>query len=265
MTARKEAVEFNEMIQAGTLSQHSSMKLICQPRTPKSAAERRSRSSRTRSSAAVDEPARLVQADANRPQGLRPSRAAWASPKSELCAAQVPYSCQPAYIVTQASNSPRPNLSNNANGSRKANDLRPGRPQQQPRPLTQQRTVSTPHLAQRNQALASLIKGGESAPQRIRNQANFKANGAGISIKGMSSNYTVIAQNFAPGTTAADIEAVLVPDETNAGLVRCRLVASNPTVIAEVVMTNREVAEDIIATYNNKKVRLMPLTPGILR
>jgi hypothetical protein len=145
---------------------------------------------------------------------------------------------------------------NNAIGNRRANDLRPGRPQLAARGgLNQKRAVSTPHIAQRNQALASIASGGEHAPQHIRNQVNVKANGAGISIRGMSStNYTVIAQNFALGTTAADIEAVLIPDETEAGLVRCRLIASNPTVIAEVVLANKEVADNIIATYNNKKV-----------
>jgi hypothetical protein len=73
-----------------------------------------------------------------------------------------------------------------------------------------------------------------------------------------TTNYTVIAQNFALGTTAADIEAVLVPDETDAGLIRCRVIASNPTVIAEVVMTNKDVADEIIAMYNNKMVSLVP-------
>jgi hypothetical protein len=161
--------------------------------------------------------------------------------------------------IVQASNSPRPNQSNGTNGNRRANELRPGRPQQPARGLNQQRTVSTPHLAQRNKALASIASGGSNASEQLRNQVNLKTNGAGISIKGVSTtNYTVIAQNFALGTTAADIEAVLVPDDTDAGLIRCRIIASNPTVIAEVVMTNKEVADEIIATYNNKMV-----SPGV--
>jgi hypothetical protein len=78
----------------------------------------------------------------------------------------------------------------------------------------------------------------------------------GINIRGMGEapTFTVIAQNFAPGTTAADIEAVLAPDPVEAGLVKCRLLASNPTVIAELVFSKRQTAETIIATFNNKKV-----------
>lgn len=79
----------------------------------------------------------------------------------------------------------------------------------------------------------------------------------GINIRGMGeapATFTVIAQNFAPGTTAADIEAVLTPEPAEAGLIRCRLVASNPTVIAELVLSKRTTADTIIATFNNKKV-----------
>lgn len=80
---------------------------------------------------------------------------------------------------------------------------------------------------------------------------------SGINIRGMGevpANYTVIAQNFAPGTTAADIEAVLAPEPIEDGLVRCRLVASNPTVIAELVFSKLDTANTIIAMFNNKKV-----------
>jgi hypothetical protein len=105
-----------------------------------------------------------------------------------------------------------------------------------------------------------VLNGGGVAPLNLRNQVNVTqtpANGAGISIRGMSevaSTFTVIAQNFAPGTTAADIEAVLSPEPADAGLVRCRLVASNPTVIAELVFSKRDTADTIITTFNNKKV-----------
>lgn len=126
--------------------------------------------------------------------------------------------------------------------------------------MAQQRSVSTPHLSQRNSALSSIVNGNGNAPHNLRNQVNViprQNNGGGLSIRGMAANntFTVVAQNFALGTTAADIQEALCPDEFEAGLVRCRLVASNPTVIAEVVLTNEDKAHEIIETYNNRKVR----------
>jgi hypothetical protein len=117
--------------------------------------------------------------------------------------------------------------------------------------------------------LANAISGGGNAPHNLRNQVSAEPSAftvlaaggrmQGINIRGMgetSPTYTVIAQNFAPGTTAADIEAVLAPEPVDAGLIRCRLVASNPTVIAELVFSKLETADTIILTFNNKKVCL---------
>ncbi|KAI4643602.1 hypothetical protein J4E93_006613 [Alternaria ventricosa] len=75
----------------------------------------------------------------------------------------------------------------------------------------------------------------------------------GISIRGAATGgpCTVIASNFAPGTTAADIEAVMTPigGETLA----CRLLSSSPTVMVELQFVSREGAENVIATFNNQK------------
>lgn len=76
-----------------------------------------------------------------------------------------------------------------------------------------------------------------------------------------ASTFSVIAQNFAPGTTAADIESVLAPEPGDAGLIRCRLIASNPTVIAELVFSKKDTADAIITTFNNKKVGLIAVLP----
>lgn len=77
---------------------------------------------------------------------------------------------------------------------------------------------------------------------------------SGFSIKGVANGgpYTVIASNFATGTTAADIEAVMgkIGGET----LSCRVVVSNPTVMAELVFPTKEGADNVIATFNNKKV-----------
>jgi hypothetical protein len=63
----------------------------------------------------------------------------------------------------------------------------------------------------------------------------------------------VIAQNFAPGTTANDIEMVMAP-LGDQGLTSCRLIASQPTVIAELVFASRDTALAIVEKFNNMKV-----------
>jgi hypothetical protein len=80
----------------------------------------------------------------------------------------------------------------------------------------------------------------------------------GFSIKGVANGgpVTVIASNFASGTTANDIEAVMSPIAQNADseVVSCRLISSTPTVMVELVVDKREGAQTIIDMFNNKKV-----------
>lgn len=81
------------------------------------------------------------------------------------------------------------------------------------------------------------------------------ANGgaAGVSIRGAAAGpHVVVASNFAPGTTAADIESVML--DVGGQMTECRLVASAPTVIAEMTFVEKSGAETVINTFNNKKV-----------
>jgi len=74
-------------------------------------------------------------------------------------------------------------------------------------------------------------------------------------IKGAAAGpYVVVAQNFAPGTTAADIESVML--SVGGAMSACRLAASSPTVIAEMSFLEKTGAEKVIETFNGKKVRL---------
>lgn len=74
----------------------------------------------------------------------------------------------------------------------------------------------------------------------------------GMSIRGLAGPYAVMAQNFAPGTTAADIESAVTPV---GGIVSsCRLLKTQPIVIAEIVFESREGAENVISTFNNQTV-----------
>jgi hypothetical protein len=76
-----------------------------------------------------------------------------------------------------------------------------------------------------------------------------------INIRGAASTgpHIVIAQNFAPGTTAADIESVM--QDVGGDMTDCRLIASNPTVIAEMHFVDKSAADNVVKTFNNKKVR----------
>ncbi|KAL6169827.1 hypothetical protein ACJQWK_04820 [Exserohilum turcicum] len=75
----------------------------------------------------------------------------------------------------------------------------------------------------------------------------------GFSIRGVANGgpCTVIASNFAPGTTAADIEAVMSP--IGGETLGCKLLSASPTVMVELQFTSREGAENVIATFNNQK------------
>jgi hypothetical protein len=112
------------------------------------------------------------------------------------------------------------------------------------------RTASTSHLERNGRTydkFASVLNNRSSDPP-ARNDA------PGFNIRGVANAgpFTVIASNFAPGTTAADIEAVMIP---HAGeTLGCRLLTATPTVVVELQVVTREGAENVIATFNGQKV-----------
>ncbi|RWA06016.1 hypothetical protein EKO27_g9095 [Xylaria grammica] len=74
--------------------------------------------------------------------------------------------------------------------------------------------------------------------------------GRGFTIKGLAGPFAVLAQNFAPGTTAADIESALTPV---GGLISsCRLVKTHPIVIAEIVFESKEGADRVIERFDQQ-------------
>jgi len=85
---------------------------------------------------------------------------------------------------------------------------------------------------------------------------NVSINGAseGFSIRGLAGPYVVMGSNFAPGTTAADIESAMVP--TVGEMQSCKIMTATPTVIAEMVFADKGSADNVISTFNNKKVKL---------
>lgn len=84
-------------------------------------------------------------------------------------------------------------------------------------------------------------------------ETNVETAGEEISIRGVASGpYLVIGSNFAPGTTAADIQSAMVPSGSE--MQSCKVTSDYPTVTAEMVFAERATADSVIATFNNKKV-----------
>ncbi|KAI9886903.1 MAG: hypothetical protein M1823_001272 [Watsoniomyces obsoletus] len=73
----------------------------------------------------------------------------------------------------------------------------------------------------------------------------------GLSIRGTAGPFAVMASNFAPGTTASDIEAAMSP--VGGEILSCRLISTNPAVMAEVLFAEKRGAEEVIATFNNQR------------
>ncbi|KAI1393397.1 uncharacterized protein F4822DRAFT_384511 [Hypoxylon trugodes] len=106
----------------------------------------------------------------------------------------------------------------------------------------------------RTARLANAFERTTSSPASARQlnvrQPPTQPSGQGMTIRGLAGPFAVMAQNFAPGTTAADIESAMTPV---GGLVSsCRLVKTHPLVIAEIVFESKEGADRVIQTFNNQ-------------
>jgi hypothetical protein len=91
-----------------------------------------------------------------------------------------------------------------------------------------------------------------SQPSVNKPLAFFAADDVEISIRGAAGPYCVVASNFAPGTTAADIESVMAP--VGGEMAACKLVSAMPTVIAEMLFLDKVGADNVINMFNGKKV-----------
>jgi hypothetical protein len=80
-------------------------------------------------------------------------------------------------------------------------------------------------------------------------------NPVGITIRGAGSgSFVVIGSNFAPGTTAADIQSAIEP--LSGQILSCWIVSQHPTVTAEITFADKWSAENAIANFHNQKVIL---------
>lgn len=121
-----------------------------------------------------------------------------------------------------------------------------------PRPKGNPRNVRQNRTSQLANAYERTTSAGTARQQMNVRPPPTQPSGPGITIRGLAGPFAVMAQNFAPGTTAADIESAMTPV---GGLVsECRLVKTHPIVIAEIVFESKEGADRVIQTFNNQTV-----------
>ncbi|KAI0383147.1 hypothetical protein F5Y04DRAFT_251934 [Hypomontagnella monticulosa] len=119
-----------------------------------------------------------------------------------------------------------------------------------PKPRGNLRNVRQNRTSQLANAYERTTSTGTARQQMNVRPAPTQPSGQGITIRGLAGPFAVMAQNFAPGTTAADIESAMTPV---GGLVsECRLVKTHPIVIAEIVFESKEGADRVIQTFNNQ-------------
>ena len=117
--------------------------------------------------------------------------------------------------------------------------------------------ASPPRSRPRSPSRAERAARDDRIYETIPSDATFRASSNGLSIRGSAGPFTVVASNFAPGTTAEDIEVAL--ESTGGEIASCGLISTYPTVDAEIVFYSKRGAEDVVAAFNNQRVRLLIL------
>ena len=117
------------------------------------------------------------------------------------------------------------------------------------------RTLSSTKTRERDRSSDNRLLELATANGRSKSTPNEQAaesSSGGMTIRGLAGPYVVMASNFAPGTTSADIESAMVP--IGGEMQSCRIMSSSPTVIAEMVFLDKKGADAVIETFNNQKV-----------
>ncbi|KXH41347.1 hypothetical protein CNYM01_12739 [Colletotrichum nymphaeae SA-01] len=101
---------------------------------------------------------------------------------------------------------------------------------------------------------AAMERSGAMADVQMTSVANVVSTGPaikqGLSIRGLAGPFAVMAQNFAPGTTAADIESAMTP--VGGEMLDCRIIKTTPLILAEMVFATKEGGDAVISTFNNQ-------------
>lgn len=106
--------------------------------------------------------------------------------------------------------------------------------------------------ALRNAKLAAAVDKMDTDQVNVVTPVSRTTSGMGLTIRGLAGPFAILGQNFAPGTTAADIESAMTP--VGGEMTSCKIVKTKPFLIVEMVFVSREGGERVIETFNNKTV-----------
>lgn len=104
----------------------------------------------------------------------------------------------------------------------------------------------------KTEQLYASVNGSASARNSQFNVVGTAKSSRGLTIKGLAGPYIVMAKNFAPGTSAEDIESAMTP--VGGVTLSCRIVHERPTLMAEIIFESKEGADNVVATFNNQNV-----------
>jgi hypothetical protein len=122
--------------------------------------------------------------------------------------------------------------------------------------LMSRTTAPGPRAAKRKQKPAAGLDRMDLDSDAVKRQANvIKPPAMGLTIRGLAGPFPVMAQNFAPGTTAADIESAMTP--IGGEMSSCKIIKTSPFIIVEMVFVSREGGERVIETFNDKTVSFL--------
>ncbi|KAL1955473.1 hypothetical protein VTO42DRAFT_8499 [Malbranchea cinnamomea] len=92
----------------------------------------------------------------------------------------------------------------------------------------------------------------KQVPSEYQSDAVVQDETTEFSIKGRASGPTVvIGSNFAPGTSAADIQSAFEP--VGGTMLDCRILSTYPSVVAEMTFVESRGAEAVVAAFDNRK------------
>ena len=101
----------------------------------------------------------------------------------------------------------------------------------------------------------TIIKHDSSAAIQSQAIANHHASTENQST--LERTFSVVASNFVPGTTAADIKSAILCDSVDSEgrncLLSCRLTCARPSVTAELVFSECRIADHVIRKYHNQR------------
>ena len=90
------------------------------------------------------------------------------------------------------------------------------------------------------------------APKNPRHHHPTAAPTQGLMIRGLAGPIVVVAENFAEGTTAADIDSAL--SSTGGAVERVILTKTTPFVVAEIAFASKEGGERVVERFNGLTV-----------